>query len=200
MSLDHALLGFLAGEDLSGYDLKTRCLDERIAHFWTADQAQIYRTLERLERSRLVTTKRHRQQRRPDRKVFSITRAGREALDEWLGTPHPLPSYRDAFLIQVYFGADIPTDRLVAVLETHRELRQERLLALRAAARSADLERDARDPAAALRRMSFNAAMASERSAIDWLDDCLEELASFEIPAGAQRTLFPSGAVRGGDA
>ena len=51
MSLGHAILGFLNREPMTGYDLKTRCFDDDAAHFWTADQAQVYRTLDRSPRA-----------------------------------------------------------------------------------------------------------------------------------------------------
>ena len=44
MSLDHAILGFLALEPMSGYDLK-RVFDQSVQHFWPATQSQIYRSL-----------------------------------------------------------------------------------------------------------------------------------------------------------
>ena len=33
MSLDHAILGFLSYEPMSGYDLK-KLFDQSVAHFW----------------------------------------------------------------------------------------------------------------------------------------------------------------------
>ena len=104
MSLDYAILGFLQGADLSGYDLKTRCFDHEAAHFWTADQAQVYRTLDRLEARGDVTVTPKRQRNKPDRKVYSITGDGRDRLRTWAEEPHPLPPYRDPFLIQVRFS------------------------------------------------------------------------------------------------
>jgi len=49
MSLPHAILGFLREQPLTGYALKTQRFDVSVANFWPADQAQIYRTLDRLE-------------------------------------------------------------------------------------------------------------------------------------------------------
>ncbi len=49
MSLKHAILGFLELSPFSGYDLK-KAFDGSVQHFWPADQAQIYRTLNQLGR------------------------------------------------------------------------------------------------------------------------------------------------------
>ena len=53
MSLRFAILGFLSVRPFSGYDLK-RAFDQSVRHFWTADQAAIYRTLGELESKGLV--------------------------------------------------------------------------------------------------------------------------------------------------
>ncbi|MGH2415515.1 MAG: PadR family transcriptional regulator [Microcystaceae cyanobacterium] len=49
MSLAHVILGLLQQQQRTGYALKTECFDQCLAHLWPADQAQIYRTLDKLE-------------------------------------------------------------------------------------------------------------------------------------------------------
>ncbi|MDH4140742.1 MAG: PadR family transcriptional regulator [Coriobacteriia bacterium] len=179
MSLDYAILGFLDSQELSGYDLKTKCFDGAVAHFWTADQAQVYRTLDRLKSRGLVSATRRRQTARPDRRVYAITPTGRRALTEWLAGPHALPPYRNPFLIQVNFAEGLSNDALAEVLERQREQHQMRLADLRARSASAPGKGGGkRTPSRAelLHRMTFDAAMAQERSSIDWLDDCIEVL------------------------
>ena len=48
MSLAYAILGLLQQEERTGYDLKTSCFNQTVAHLWSADQAQIYKTLDKL--------------------------------------------------------------------------------------------------------------------------------------------------------
>ena len=45
VSLELVILGLLDERPLTGYDLKTRGLSGAVGTLWTADQAQIYRTL-----------------------------------------------------------------------------------------------------------------------------------------------------------
>jgi DNA-binding PadR family transcriptional regulator len=66
MSLRQAILGFLSIRPLSGYDLK-RTFDQSVRHFWSADQAAIYRMLGELEADGLVEYERIAQETRPDR-------------------------------------------------------------------------------------------------------------------------------------
>ena len=127
MSLDAAILGFLGERPRSGYDLKTRCFDGAARDFWTADQAQIYRTLERLQAAKLVSAARKRQSGKPDRKVYSLTELGRQTLSAWLGSLVPLSPPREAFLIQLYFAAESSDDDLVEHLRARRALHQARL-------------------------------------------------------------------------
>jgi PadR family transcriptional regulator AphA len=174
MSLEYAILGFLDRQPMTGYDLKTRCFDRAAAAFWTADQAQVYRTLERLERTGLVTSETVPQPGRPDRKVFAVTGAGRNTLREWLRTPHPLSPLRDPLLLQLHLAAALPDDALRALLETARDSYQRRLDRLRregAPARGGT----APDGRAAISR---DGAIAQARAAIDWIDDELDRISA----------------------
>lgn len=115
MSLRHALLGFLSIRPMSGYDLKRR-VDESVGHFWTADQAAIYRTLSELDAHGLVTHERVAQRSRPDRKVFHLTEAGRETLDAWLAAPLPPVPRREPLLVKLFFAGRIDSGALRELL------------------------------------------------------------------------------------
>ena len=116
MSLDHAILGFVNERPRSGYDLK-KAFDSSVAHFWPANQSQIYRTLARLTEADMVEVRVIQQDGKPNRKVYHITEAGLAELRRWLTTPLPLAAWREAFLIQFYWGDAITLDELVKLLE-----------------------------------------------------------------------------------
>jgi len=192
VSLDHAILGFLREQPSSGYDLKTLCFDHDAQHFWTADQAQIYRTLDRLQRAGLVSARRRRQRSRPDRTVYSITQAGSEELDRWAATVTPLPPLRDPFLMQLRFAGSIAEDDLLAVLRARRTALQARLKGLR---ERLSTEGRGSTREAVLHRLTLEAAVATTRASIDWIDDSIEVLSALaeqdrSAPAGTQRRLF----------
>ena len=86
MSLKYALLGFLNYYPMTGYELK-KFFDTSVAHFWNAEQSQIYSALKQLEGEDLVEMHVEAQTDRPNRKVYSITEDGRDELLEWLATP-----------------------------------------------------------------------------------------------------------------
>jgi DNA-binding PadR family transcriptional regulator len=81
--LKFALLGLLAKESRHGYDLK-RAFEKLMGGTWPINIGQIYTTLTRLERDGLVTVEMVAQSNVPDRKVYSLTSAGHDALAEWL--------------------------------------------------------------------------------------------------------------------
>lgn len=177
MSLEHALLGLLTEEPATGYDLKTKYLDDGASHFWRADQAQVYRTLGRLRQRRLVTSKLVPQRGKPDRKVFSITERGRSELASWLSDAQTFPPERDAFLAQLFFAAGLDDDSVLDLLRQARERHQKRLDSLRGKGVRDLVEwvrRTGRERDGVLRKMTLDARIASIRTGIDWLDDCID--------------------------
>lgn len=194
MSLDHAILGLLSERPRSGYDLKTRCFDDDLRPFWTADQAQIYRTLERLRSARHVSATTRRQAGRPDRRIYEITRSGREMLGLWLAEPHLAPPLRDPFLMQLYFGASLADDNLLGVLEARKVEHQRRLDDLRATA--SELAGKGLGPRTeVLRQTALDGAAERELALVNWLDDCLRAVREGALPGSqlqgsGQRHLF----------
>jgi DNA-binding PadR family transcriptional regulator len=78
------VLGLLAEEPMYGYDLLER-FRERGMGFWTElSRASVYQVLKRLERDGLATGKTQEGREGPDRRVYRITRAGRDRLAEGL--------------------------------------------------------------------------------------------------------------------
>ncbi|CUS06208.1 conserved protein of unknown function [Candidatus Promineifilum breve] len=119
MSLKHAILGFLAIQPMSGYDLK-KAFDGSVRHFWPADQSQIYRTLAALAAAGLATVEDTDHADPLSRKVYHLSDDGRAALHRWLTDPPPPADDRDPFLIQVFFAGQLSDTEAAAVLERRR--------------------------------------------------------------------------------
>jgi PadR family transcriptional regulator AphA len=126
MSLDHAILGFLMYKPLSGYDLKAE-FDFSLQWSWPADQSHIYRTLARLAEKKWIETEVIRQSSRPDRKVYHITKKGREELTRWLSVPALNKDVRLAQLIQIFFSGHLPDDRVIKLYEGLAEMVRRRI-------------------------------------------------------------------------
>ncbi|MDF2989012.1 MAG: putative transcriptional regulator [Eubacterium sp.] len=105
----YIILGLLNHEDLSGYDIKKRA-DYMISNFWELGYGQIYPTLARLEKDGLVTKRISEESKGPERNLYSITGAGREALTEWLKLPEQKEYTKYEILLKLFFGSLVPLE------------------------------------------------------------------------------------------
>lgn len=122
MSVKYAMLGILAEKNLHGYELKSS-FDEKVGEFWSLNYGQIYTTLDRLEKEDLVTHDRLSQDKRPDRKIYSITRKGRKELEEWLSTPvSRVRALRDEFFIKLVFMHKNNPEPVLELIEKQKAL------------------------------------------------------------------------------
>jgi DNA-binding PadR family transcriptional regulator len=100
VALRHAILAALLEGEASGYQLSKR-FDVSVSNFWTATPQQLYRELERMEGEGIVGARVVQQQRRPNKRVFSITEAGRDELAAFTSqSPRP-PALRDELLVKL---------------------------------------------------------------------------------------------------
>ncbi|MGI9157061.1 MAG: PadR family transcriptional regulator, partial [Marmoricola sp.] len=91
-SLGHALLGLLARQDATGYDLAQQ-MRHPVGYFWEAGHSQIYPELARLERAGLVGHAVVEGRGPRPTKRYSLTDAGRQVQVAWLeATMRPEPS------------------------------------------------------------------------------------------------------------
>ena len=97
---DAARAALLEGE-ASGYELSKR-FDVTVANFWSTTPQQLYRELDRLAEGGLVEQARTvEQQRRPNKRVFTITDAGRKELYAFTARPARPLAMRDEMLVKL---------------------------------------------------------------------------------------------------
>ncbi|MBT4497858.1 MAG: PadR family transcriptional regulator [Gemmatimonadetes bacterium] len=129
MSIEHVILGLLQ-KPLSGYDIKQH-FDRMISHFWAAEQSQIYRTLKKLEQKGLLKSKVEPSERGPDRKVYSLTPAGRKSLQEWLRNEPIFGDERYAFVAQLCFMGELEDlGQTLSFVRQLKEMQEETLAEL----------------------------------------------------------------------
>ena len=100
MALRHAVLVALLEGEASGYELSKR-FDVSVANFWSATPQQLYRELERLEGDGLIAARLVEQRRRPNKRVFTLTEAGREELHAFTMRPARPMALRDELVVKV---------------------------------------------------------------------------------------------------
>ena len=103
--LKQGILGLLNYGDMSGYEIKT-IFQQSLNYFWTAQTSQIYRELQSLEKDGWVTSTLVAQKGKPDKKVFSITEAGKEELNRWLREDSQSSVLRIPLLMQTFFRGE----------------------------------------------------------------------------------------------
>jgi DNA-binding PadR family transcriptional regulator len=126
------LLGLLSLGPRSGYDIKT-VVDRSTRFFWAASYGQIYPELRRLESEGLIEGEDAPKGGR-SRRVYRITRAGRDALREWLLGSTVTIEYRDESLLRLFFADALPREQALLVLEGRKKGHEQYLEVLRAIA------------------------------------------------------------------
>jgi DNA-binding PadR family transcriptional regulator len=171
MALRHAVLASLLAGDASGYELAKR-FDASVANFWHAMPQQIYGELRRLEEQRLIRGRRVRQNGRPDKRVFTISKAGRETLREFAAAPTRPGLLKEDLAVKVYAAAAADPRDLIAALEKGAEQAAAKLERYeRQASALADPDGADLGPSLALAR-----GIAYERENVEWCALAAERL------------------------
>jgi DNA-binding PadR family transcriptional regulator len=118
--LRFAVLAALLEGEASGYELAKR-FDAGVANFWSATPQQLYRELDRLDGEGLVTARVVEQQRRPNKRMFSITETGRRALHRFTTTSVKPMAVRDDLLVKVQAVDGGDPSAVIAAIEERME-------------------------------------------------------------------------------
>ena len=110
-------LGALALGDATGYEIKKMFEDGEFSHFLEASYGSIYPSLTRLAEDGLVTCQAEAQDRRPDKKVYSITPRGRAALIDALTAPIAEDKFRSEFLFVMLFAHLLPSAAVSGLID-----------------------------------------------------------------------------------
>ncbi|MHC3467370.1 PadR family transcriptional regulator [Streptomyces sp. 7R007] len=101
MALRNAVMAALLEGEASGYDL-AKGFEASVANFWMATPQQLYRELERMEGEGLVSARVVQQERRPNKRLFSLTEAGLEVLRAYVAEAPAKPTaIRDELMVRV---------------------------------------------------------------------------------------------------
>ena len=163
------LLALLAKEPAHGYELKN-LLEQTFGEAYPSPNiGQIYVTLQRLERDGLVSSQDVVQATRPNKRVYELTPAGRDALTTWIEEPSDGPRVRDDFFMKLVLSPVAgATDRMALINRQRRHY----LSLMRGLSRlAADNDRGNK-----ISRLLIEGAMLHLQADLDWLERCQEEL------------------------
>jgi len=123
-------LGILTRGDATGYEIKNLFQHDGYQHFVEASFGSIYPALNRLTEEGLVSVRAEAQEKRPDRKVYSITPAGRTAFIASLLKPLPEDRHRSPFVFAMLFSDLLPKSRVAALIDQYTTQAQAKLAQL----------------------------------------------------------------------
>ena len=162
MNLKTVLLGFLARENLTGYEIK-RLMEKSVGYFFGASYGSIYPALKDLEEAGLVRSTLVVQGERPNKKVYEITASGRDLFRERLAEGEPADdTYRSELLMHLFFGDEHEPERLVAMIREYEEWYRAKLERLRA------VEEEFGDVMSPYQRMCLESGLSHYRCKLDW--------------------------------
>ncbi|WP_431998314.1 PadR family transcriptional regulator [Streptomyces fungicidicus] len=167
------LLALLARGPAHGYELKQDLEQLLGSAYPQPNVGQIYVTLGRLEKSGLIEGEDVEQSSRPNKKVYRLTDAGREALRAWYEETADEPRVRDEFFMKLALAPRTGLADQIALINRQRRqyLNTMRQLSKLAAAE----DRDNR-----ISHLLIEGAMLHLQADLDWLERCQEELEELE--------------------
>ncbi|TDJ45193.1 MAG: PadR family transcriptional regulator [Gammaproteobacteria bacterium] len=115
MDIKTLCLGLLCDGDASGYDLKKQ-FESTFKHFYPAGYGSIYPSLAVLADQGLVQCHAMPQDKKPDRKVYRITEAGRQVFETSLADASPEHKLRSEYLVAMYFADYLEPEQLEQML------------------------------------------------------------------------------------
>jgi PadR family transcriptional regulator AphA len=122
-TLSYGLLALLSKGPRSGYDLMLQ-----IQPFWQAKHSQIYPLLAQLEKMEYVQYIVFPQTDKPDKKVYSITVRGINAVKEWIIEPTAKPVVRDELLLKIFCVDLVDREQALQMCQSRKVIDQEKLV------------------------------------------------------------------------
>src|SRR6185295_1399397 len=153
-------LGILTRGDATGYEIKKLFDDDGYQHFVEASFGSIYPALSRLTDEGLVSVRAEAQEKRPDRKVYSITAAGRAAFLGALMKPLSEDRHRSPFVFAMLFSDLLPPTRVNALIDGYIAQGEQKLT---------QLELRSREPLVAGEHFAIDLARTMYTSMLDFL-------------------------------
>ena len=110
-------LGVLTLGDATGYEIRKMFEEGPFQYFTDAGFGSIYPALNRLHGEGLVTCEQQSQSGRPDKKIYSITQAGRASFTKAIRAAPGPDKIRSDFLLALFFGHLLPPDLIAEAVD-----------------------------------------------------------------------------------
>lgn len=145
-----------------------------IGHFWNESYGQIYPNLKRLAADGFVSSRAEKQKGKPDRRIYSITKNGRQRLASWLTVPPQAEIPRNELLLKLFFGAQLSPEISIGYIERMVESEQTSLQLIKRAA--GEIARNQQYPDAPYWKMAARFGQFELEAHLRWAAETLAEL------------------------
>ncbi len=116
MDVKSMLLGFLMYGSMTGYELK-KFFSISFSFFSGLSYGSIYPALKKMEEEGLITMRLEVQEGAPNKKIYTITDAGRDAFLRALKEPFEFERSKNPFLTRLFFFAHLtPKERIMSTV------------------------------------------------------------------------------------
>jgi DNA-binding PadR family transcriptional regulator len=126
MALSHAIMTALLEQDMTGYEL-AKSFDTSLGLFWRASHQQIYQDLAKLQQQGLLAGEAITQQGKPDKIAYTLTSAGRSALERWVFDSSRLQESKDDLFVKLYNLSTTNSEHLSAEIAQRKAAMAQRL-------------------------------------------------------------------------
>jgi DNA-binding PadR family transcriptional regulator len=179
VSVKYGLLGMLAKKPQHGYELK-RTFEQLTGGFWELNYGQIYQSLDRLSEEGYVNYTVEQEENVPDKKVYAITDAGKQALKEWLSSPEePRPRpLRDELFIRLAVMSSKDVTPMLELIAQHQSVYLEKMQELTATKRELAKAKRGRTPSSdeLVEELLVDVALFHAEADVKWLELCENKL------------------------
>ncbi len=182
--LGHALLGLLARQELTGYQL-SRQMQRPVGYFWTAGHTQIYPELRRLEDAGLVGHRNISGRGPRQTKRYRITAAGTRALRAFVSTETEPQPVRDLETLRLWSLWTVSPETTVTLVRRNRADHAGLLERYRAELDELVADRHLSDPGHPdfASWLTLEGGIRHRQAAVEWCDWMLEQLSGDPAPA-----------------
>jgi DNA-binding PadR family transcriptional regulator len=169
----YAILGVLSFHPRqTGYHIR-KTVESSVRYFWSESYGQIYPTLKRLAGDGLIEPcgpagKKGAQE-------YSITQAGRAALEAWLALPYREDPQRNEFLLKIFFGIQAAPEVAINHLMNFQQ-RTRQLFGTFTELEKLAIQHNSQEPGFPYWHLTLDFGLTQLRASLEWSERALERL------------------------
>ncbi|WP_429971807.1 PadR family transcriptional regulator [Fructilactobacillus sp. Tb1] len=139
MKSDDIILGILSEKPATGYEIKEK-FSSIFSNFYNASFGSIYPILHKLTDAGKVTFETVEQSGKPDKKIYSITKDGRKAFNEYLQHPVENKKIKSDFMVHLFYSYDMSKEARENLIQTEINNQAEGITQLESLRKSLNLK------------------------------------------------------------